>query len=215
MNKIRVLIVDDHPLMREALCAAIEDEPDMTVVGQARNGDEAVAQVRALRPDVTVMDLLLPDKSGVDAITEIVAEDGDAHILALTSSADETMFTAAIQAGALSYLQKDAERTELLHAIRELALGNPYMPPRLVRKLLNSVRAPMLPERQALSLLTEREREIVQFVGQGAANKEIAQRLSLSEGTVRAHIHNILIKLHLKNRHQLAVYAARRPQIHS
>jgi NarL family two-component system response regulator LiaR len=197
--------------MREALATAIGDEPDMTVVGQARNGDEAEAQAAGLRPDVTVMDLLLPGKSGVDAIAEIVAEDQDARILALTSSTNDEMFTAAVQAGALSYLQKDTGRTELLHAIRELAAGRPYVPPHLVRKLLDDVRAPALPAYPAASPLTGREREIVQLVGQGATNGEIAQQLSLSEGTVRAHVHNILIKLHLKNRHQLAVYAARKP----
>ena len=210
MDKIRVLIVDDHPLMRDALCAAIGDEPDMEVAGQARDGIEAVAQAHALSPDVIVMDLLLPGKSGIEATVEICAAAGSAaHILALTSSADESKFMEAVQAGALSFLQKDTERAELLRAIRAVAQGHPYLPPALVRKLLDHARQPAPSDQPAASSLTAREQEIVRLISQGASNGEIARELNLSEGTVRAHVHHVLTKLRLKNRHQLTLYAVR------
>ncbi len=205
---LRVLVVDDHPLMREALCAAIEDELDMQVAGEAANGVEAVQKARALHPDVTVMDLFLPKESGLEAMAEIKAADPQARFLVLTSSAEEETVFAAIQAGALGYLLKDSKRLELLQAIREVGQGNSYLSPDVAVKLANGVRRRGKPSAPPLvEPLTDREHQVLKWVGQGASNREIAQRLSLTEGTVRTHVHNILGKLGLINRNQAILYA--------
>ena len=210
MEPIRILIVDDHPLMREALCAVIEDHADMVVAGQGANGVEAVEQYQALQPDLTIMDLMMPGQDGLEAIMAILAINTGARILALTSSHEEAMFLAAVQAGALGYLQKDAQRTELIIAIREVAQGNAYVPPHLTRILLESIRRGTAGgQAQTIQILSPREREILAFLRQGTTNAEIAERLGLSEGTVRVHVHHILRKLGLENRHQAMLYAAR------
>ncbi len=206
---IRVLVVDDHPLMREALCAAIADERDMQVVGEATNGEEAVAQARALKPDVTVMDLFMPGKDGLGAIAEIKAENPAARLIALTSSTDEDLVLAAIQAGALGYLLKDSQRVELLRAIREVSRGNTFLPPPVAQKLANSVRKRPPDQPPLVEPLTERELEVLKLIGQGASNRQIAQTLGVSEGTIRTHVHNILGKLNLENRNQALLYAVR------
>ncbi len=207
---LRVLVVDDHPLMREALRMAIEDEPDMQIVGEAANGVEAVQQALALHPDVTVMDLFLPKKSGLEAIAEIGAANPHARILVLTSSVDENMVHAAIQAGVLGYLLKDTKRVELLRAIREVGQDNAYLSPDVAVKLANGVRRRSKPSAPPLvEPLTEREQEVLKWVGQGESNREIARKLSLTEGTVRTHVHNILGKLGLTNRNQAILFAVR------
>jgi two-component system, NarL family, response regulator LiaR len=206
----RILVVDDHPLMREALCAVIEDEADLKVIGEATNGIEAIQRAQALNPDVIVMDIFLPGKSGLEAIAEIKAQNPSARILALTSSTDENTVLAAVQAGVLGYLLKDSNRGQLLNAIRQVSQGNSFLSPDAALKLANSVRrqgkqattAPVEP-------LTERELEVLRLVGRGASNREIAQALNLTEGTVRTHVHNILGKLGLANRNQALLYAVR------
>jgi len=206
--KIRVLIVDDHPLMREALRGAIEDEPDMELVGEADNGLEAVGLAGSLQPDVTVMDLFMAGMDGLEAIARIREENPDARILALTSSTDESKVMAAVQAGALGYLLKEVQRVELLRAIREVSQGNVFLPPHLVRKLFNGMRqgqakSPVTP----VEALTPRETEVLKYIGDGASNREIAEALCVSEGTIRTHVHHILGKLGLKNRNQAILYA--------
>ncbi len=209
-SRIRILVVDDHPLMREALCMAIEDEMDMQVVGEAANGEDAVRQARALNPDVTVMDLFMPRQGGLEAIAQIKREDANARIIALTSSTDEAMVLAAVQAGVLGYLMKDSQREELLHAIREVSRGNTFLPPAIAQKLANSVRE-QKKEKPAppVEPLTDREIQVLGLIGQGTSNKEIAQLLNVSEGTVRTHVHNLLGKLGLANRNQAILYAVR------
>lgn len=210
-QKIRILLVDDHPLMREALRAAIEDEEDMEVISEASNGQQAVEQAHTLQPDVIVMDLFMPGMDGMRAIATIHEQHPDLHILALTSSADETKIVEAVQSGALGYLLKDARRSEIIEAIREVSQGQSYLPPQLARKLLNGLRqqpkAGHLPEQSALETLTPRELEVLKAIGGGASNREIAARLFLSEGTVRTHVHHILSKLELSNRNQAILYA--------
>ncbi len=207
---IRILVVDDHPMMREALCAAIQDEEDMQVIGEATNGIEAVHQARALAPDVTIMDMFLPGKSGLEAIAEIKAQDPAARILVLTSSTDENMVLAAVQAGVLGYLLKDSHRVQLLQAIRSVSQGQSFLSPDVAQKLASGVRRQ---GKQAtpppVEPLTDRERQVLKLIGQGASNREIAQKLSLTEGTVRTHVHNILGKLGLANRNQALLYAVR------
>jgi NarL family two-component system response regulator LiaR len=205
--KIGVLVADDHPLMRDALSALVEDESDLKLVGMATNSIEAVNQAHALSPDVTVLDLIMPGKSGIDALNEIRASDPDAHILILTSSTDDAMVLSAIHAGALGYLIKDAQPPEVLKAIREVGRGNSYLPPPVALKLAQSVRRER--EDALVEPLTERELDVLKLIGQGASNKEIAETLVLSEGTVRTHVHNILGKLGLKHRTQVVLYAVR------
>jgi DNA-binding NarL/FixJ family response regulator len=208
MSKLRILVVDDHPLMREALCMAIDDQPDMMIVGVAADGWEALAQYRSLRPDITIMDLYLPGQDGITTIAQILAEDPGARCLALTSSTDETHFMAAIQAGALGYLQKDAQRSDLLLALRTLGHDHAYVPAHFVRKLVDCVRQSQ-PARAVHEPLTIRELDVLRLIGTGAGNHAIAEALSLSEGTVRVHIHNILAKLDLASREQALTYAQR------
>lgn len=206
---IRVLLADDHPLMREALVAAIEDEADMQVVGAATNGQEAVQLAQTLNPDVIVMDLFMPGMDGLHAIAEIRAHDPQARILVLTSSIDENMVVAAVQAGVLGYVLKDSQRTELLVAIREVGQGKPHLPPEVALKLANGVRRHGANAASPTEPLTDREEEVLKLIGQGASNRDIAQKLNLTEGTVRTHVHNILGKLGLTNRNQAILHAIR------
>lgn len=214
---IRVLVVDDHPMMREALCTAIDDEADLRVAGQARNGAEAVDLAERLRPGVILMDLMMPVQDGVQAIRRIMAGPAAAPILALTSSTDEAAVLAAVEAGALGYLLKDAERPELLRAIHTVAQGEPYLPPAVALKLFHSVRRPPaasaaadpLAAASGLAALTPREREVLRLLGEGVSNETLAQALSISESTARTHVHRLLQKLELENRSQAALFAQR------
>jgi NarL family two-component system response regulator LiaR len=219
MNPIQVLIVDDHPLMREALRAAIDDEPDMTVAAEASNGIEAVSLADALHPDVIIMDLLMPGMDGLESTAEILRCNPAANILALTSSSEEEKVVAAVQAGVVGYLLKDARRVEILQGIRQVSQGQVYLPPQMASKLLTGLRqnrkaslaAAAGPQGYETSLdaLTPRELEVLKLIGQGISNQDIALRLFLSAGTVRTHVHHILAKLKLKNRNQAILYAMR------
>ncbi len=204
---ITVLIADDHPLMRNALVAMIEDDDRLQVVGTAADGIQAAAQAQALKPDVTLLDLQMPGKNGIEVIAEVRAADPDAAFLVFTSSTDDAMVLAAIHAGALGYLVKDAQPPEVLAAIHQVGRGNSYLPPAIALKLVRSVRRER--EEAPVEPLTDREREVLKCIGEGASNKEIADKLVLTEGTVRSHVHNILGKLGLKHRTQAVLYAVR------
>jgi NarL family two-component system response regulator LiaR len=205
---IRILIADDHAIVREGQRALIETEPGMELVGEAADGVEAVQMARTLQPDVILLDLLMPRKGGVEAIQEIRAENADARILVLTSFAEEEKVYAAIKAGALGYLLKDASPQEILAGIREVHRGEPSLPPVIAHKLMSELqRAPNLPLTE--DPLTKRELEILKLVAQGLPNLEIAEQFVISERTVRTHVSNILAKLHLANRTQAALYALR------
>jgi DNA-binding NarL/FixJ family response regulator len=216
-DPIRVLIVDDHPLMREALRAAIDDEPDMVVAAEAGNGEEAVSLAGSQHPDVIVMDLLMPGMGGLKAIAEIVKREPRANILALTSSSEEEKVVAAVQAGAAGYLLKDARRVEILQGIRQVSRGQAYLPPQMASKLLTGLRHNRIaaltdaPDHQTndalVEMLTPREQEVLVLIGQGISNRDIAAHLFLSDGTVRTHVHHILAKLNLKSRSQAILYA--------
>ncbi len=207
-QKIRVLIADDHPLMRQALRTAIEDESDMQVVGEANNGSAAVTLFHKLRPDVAVMDLLMPECSGLQAMMQIRQTHPDAHLLALTSSNDAAMLTAAVEAGALGYLVKDATRAEILQAIRQVSCGNAFFSAHAASQLAQLV----LPHKaNGIETLTARERDVLMCIGQGASNKQIAEQLALTESTVRTHVQHILEKLNLENRNQAVLYASHLP----
>ncbi len=205
---IRILIADDHAVVREGLRALIRSEPGMELVGEAEDGVEAVLMTRSLRPDVILMDLVMPRQDGIAAIGEIKAEHSEPRILVLTSFAEDEQVFSAIKAGALGYLLKNASPQRLLGAIREVYRGEPSMSPTIAIKMMRELRQPSgLPPTE--EPLTEREVEVLRLVAQGLTNQEIAESLVIGERTVRTHVSNILGKLHLANRTQAALYALR------
>jgi NarL family two-component system response regulator LiaR len=206
---IRVLIADDHAVVREGLRALIEAQPDMTLVGEAANGVEAVRWTRELEPDVVLMDLVMPHKDGIEATGEIQQAQPDVQILVLTSFAEDDKVFPAIKAGAMGYLLKDASPLELLDGIRDVHRGEPTMHPTVARKLMREIKKPSDELPPTPEPLSEREAEVLALVARGLSNQEIADRLYISEKTVRTHVSNLLGKLHLANRTQATLYALR------
>jgi len=205
-SPLRVVVVEDHPMVREAIIDALSAEPDIVVVGQAGDGRSAVSEVLRLRPNVVLMDLFLPVQSGVEAIGQIKTALPAAEVLVLTSATDEALFLAAMQAGATGYLVKDSERADLLHALRQVAGGATSVSPRMVAKLVAYLNRQFT---RQVDPLSEREREVLRLIGGGATNVQIAQQLKLSGSTVRTHLQHILDKLGLENRNQAVLYAIR------
>jgi DNA-binding NarL/FixJ family response regulator len=211
MNKhqtIRLLIVDDHPMVREGLRAVIAQEPDIEVVGDASDGRSAVQQARDLCPDIILMDLLMPGMSGGQAVKAILAAQPAQRILLLTSVDEPQTLLETIRAGALGYVSKNALPAELLQAIRTVYRGNMVLPMPLARALLRSQDADDASP-AAVSSLTEREAQVLELVAQGLSNDTIAAQLSISARTVSVHVSRILAKLELENRTQAALYAIR------
>jgi DNA-binding NarL/FixJ family response regulator len=207
-SPIRILLADDHAIVRSGVRALLATVPDMEVVSEVGDGAEAVVQAEALRPDVILMDLVMPRLSGIEATRQITASLPDTHILVLTSfAADEDVFP-AIKAGALGYLLKDSGPEELVRAIHQVHRGEPSLEPSIARRLLLELSHPRK-EHQPLTddPLTEREMEVLRLIAQGCNNKDIAAKLSISELTARTHVSNILSKLHLASRTQAALYA--------
>ncbi len=209
MNKIHVLVADDHPLIRDSLRTLLTTEPDLELIGEAVDGEEAVEKAMLLKPDVILMDLVMPKKDGLQAINEIKRVNPDISILVLTSFSDEDKVFPAIRAGALGYLLKDASPEELLKAIHDVHRGLPSLHPSIALQVLREINRPSEhPEMK--NPLSEREMEVLRLVAQGLTNQEIANRLVLSEWTIRTHVRNILTKLHLANRTQAALFALRK-----
>lgn len=208
-EQIRVLIADDHAVVREGLRSLINSEPGMEVLGEAKDGIEAVNKSRALHPDVLLLDLVMPRMDGLEVISTLAKSDSAIRILVLTSFAeDEKVFT-AIKTGALGYLLKDSMPEDLLDAIRDVYHGETSLHPAIARKLVLELSQPTeLPP--AGEELSEREVEVLKFLARGLSNKEIGDELFITEGTVRTHVSNILGKLHLANRTQAALYALRK-----
>ena len=207
-ENIRILIVDDHAIVREGQRALIDTEPGMEVVGEATDGFEAVEMADTLQPDVILLDLHMPGKDGIEAIGEIKAENPMARILVLTSFTEDEKIYAAIKAGAMGYLLKDFSPQEILSAIRKVHQGETSMHPSIANRLMRELQrvSNLAPSEDPL---TTREVEILKLVAQGLSNQEIAEKLVISERTVRTHVTNILGKLHLANRTQAALYALR------
>jgi NarL family two-component system response regulator LiaR len=206
IKPIRILIADDHAIVREGLRALIDTEPGMELVGEASDGIEAIQLGRSLKPDVLLLDLLMPRKDGLAVIAEIKQHELGTRILVLTSFAEDEKVFPAIKAGALGYLLKDTTPHSLLQAIRDVYHGESSLHPTIARKLIGELHRPSSPL-PAGEELTEREVEVLSLVAQGLSNQEIADQLIVSERTVRKHVSNILGKLHLANRTQAALYA--------
>ena len=208
-ENIRILIADDHAIVREGLRTLITAKPGLELVGEAADGEEAIALARLVSPDVILLDMIMPRKDGLETIKIIKRENPQARILVLTSFSDDDKVFAAIKAGALGYLLKDSSPQQLIQAIRSVYQGQPSLHPTIALKLIRELNQPSeLPLSE--EPLSEREVDTLRLVAQGLTNQEIADKLSISERTVGKHVSNILDKLHLANRTQAALYALRR-----
>jgi DNA-binding NarL/FixJ family response regulator len=200
---IRILIVDDHAVVRQGLRMFLELDDDLDIVGEAENGAMGLELARELHPDVVLMDLLMPVMDGLKAIEAIRSELPDIEVIALTSVLEDASVVGAVKAGAIGYLLKDTQSEELRRAIKAAAAGQVQLSPEAAARLVREVRAPESPE-----ALTERETDVLKLLAQGKANKEIAAELTIGEKTVKTHVSNILMKLGVQSRTQAALYAA-------
>jgi len=207
-GKIKVLIVDDHQVVRQGLRTFLELHEDILVVGEAGDGVSAVEMVRQLKPDVVLMDLVMPRLDGIEATRQVKALEPGVKVIALTSFTEDEKVFPSIQAGASSYLLKDVSPDDLVDSIRAVFRGEARLHPDILRKLMQQVAVQAPPARQVpVETLTDRELDVVRLVAKGWSNHEIAQSLVISEKTVKSHISNILGKLQLDDRTQLAIYA--------
>lgn len=204
---IRLLLVDDHAIVREGLRALLDDTEELTIVGEAANGDEAVSAAVSLRPDVVLIDLKMPGLRAPEAIRRIRSQLPTAHVLVLTSYAEEGQVQEVMGHGALGYVLKDIAKAELVRAIRTVATGQPWLDAEAQRSLLAQLRKP--PEADPLAELTERERSVLEQIALGRSNKQIGRTLNLTEGTVKGYVSSILSKLGLEDRTQAALFAVR------
>lgn len=203
---IRILIADDHPLMRMGLRVVLQAQPDLEVVGEVSDGEQAVVQTRALHPDIVIMDLKMPKKDGLAATREIAQIAPRTQILILTSFSDDDNVYAAIKAGAMGFLLKDSSAEYLLDAIRTVYRGESVLHPTIARKLMQEIKQPpKLPP--TTDPLSERELQVLGYLAQGMSNRQIANELQVSVRTISTHVRNILGKTHLANRTQAALYA--------
>jgi NarL family two-component system response regulator LiaR len=206
--KIKVLIVDDHQVVRQGLRTFLDLHPDILVVGEAGNGAAAVEMAAQFSPNVVLMDLVMPGMDGITAMSRIKALGAGIKVIALTSFTEDDKVFPAIQAGASSYLLKDVTPDALVEAIRAVHHGESRLHPEIMRKLMEQVaHQPQDEPADGVSALTQREREVIQLVGQGQSNRAIAEALVISEKTAKAHVSNILGKLGLEDRTQMAIYA--------
>jgi len=201
---IRILIADDHSVVRQGLRMFLALDPELEVIGEARDGAEALLRAHELHPDVVLIDLLMPVMDGIAAIGAIRRELPDIEVIALTSVLDDSSVIGAVRAGAIGYLLKDTEADDLCRAIKAAAAGQVQLSPKVAARLMREVRAPDSPE-----ALTEREIDVLRLLAQGQANKQIAGNLQIGEKTVKTHVSNILAKLSVPSRTQAALYAVR------
>jgi DNA-binding NarL/FixJ family response regulator len=208
---IRLLLVDDHAIVREGLRTLLGEVEGLELVGEAADGPGAITTAAALRPDVILLDLMLPGLNGIEVTRRILAQQPACRILVLTTFADDQNVLAAMQAGAAGYLLKDVLQSELVRAIRQVAQGEPALHPEAQRKLVEYLTRPpaAAADEPGLDLLTERERDVLGLIARGQSNRQIADSLHITEGTVKGHVSNILSKLHLQDRTQAALFAVR------
>jgi DNA-binding NarL/FixJ family response regulator len=209
MPAIRIVIVEDHPLMRQALQMAVEAEPDMQVVGLAAQGDAALQSVAANQPDLVLLDLLMPHMDGFEVIRRLTSEYPEIKILVVSSVTEPDKILQAVSSGASGYLTKDADRPEVIAAIRAIAAGDSYLPPKIAATLMRTLQQQAAQEQASLPL-TRREQEIFDLLGRGLSTPQIAQTLHIAEATVRVHLAHLLDKLGLNHRDEAVAYAARR-----
>jgi DNA-binding NarL/FixJ family response regulator len=202
---IRILVVDDHSVVRQGLRMFLGLDPDLEIVGEAADGAEAVKMAHLLNPDVVLMDMLMPVMDGIEATRTIRQQLPDTEVIALTSVLEDAAVVGAIRAGAIGYLLKDTQSDELRRAIKAAAEGQVQLSPQAAARLMREVRTPDVPAPQAL---TEREMDVLKLLARGKANKEIALELIIGEKTVKTHVSNILLKLGVQSRTQAALYAA-------
>lgn len=207
-RSIRVLIADDHAIVRKGIKALLDEIEDIDFVGEASNGMEAVDQSEKLKPDIILMDLEMPVVNGVQAIKMISTQQKGIRIIALTSFATDDKVFPAIKNGAQGYLLKDSDPAKLIEAIRKVHKGEPSLSPTIARKVLNEMRRPSRKNNLTESLST-RELEVLRLLAKGLSNQEIAEQLKIAEVTVRTHVSHILDKLHISNRVQATLYALR------
>jgi NarL family two-component system response regulator LiaR len=206
-SPIRVLVVDDHRIVREGIRSLMEEVEDIEVVGEASNGLESIDLVESLVPDVVLMDLVMPQMDGLEATRQITENHPDIRVLVLTSFITDDKVFPAIKAGAMGYLLKDTGSSELIDAIRKVHRGEISLHPEIAQKVLSEVRQPSAEVQLAPDPLTEREVEVLKLVAEGKSNKEIAEELKISPHTARTHVNRILNKLHLANRVKATLYA--------
>jgi DNA-binding NarL/FixJ family response regulator len=206
---IRVLLADDHQLVRSGLAALLAGSDDIEVVGTAANGAEAVEMARSFSPDVVLMDLVMPVMDGVEATRRLVAEQPSVAVVVLTSFSDQERILAALDAGAIGYLLKDVEPAELVRGVRAAARGESPLHPKAARSLLSSRTESRPPERTNVEL-TPREAQVLNLLRQGLANKQIARSLGISQATVKAHLTSVFQRIGVTDRVQAAVWAERR-----
>ena len=203
---IRVMVVDDHPIVRQGLVSVLGDEDDLEVVGEARTGREAVALASRLQPDVVLLDLEMPDLDGVEAIPQLLGARAGLAVLVFTAYDTDERVLGAVRAGARGYLLKGASADEIARGIRSVHAGGSYLEPRVASKLLAEVTSPHRPA----SALSERERDVLRLVAEGLPTKQIALNLSISERTVKFHVNSIFHKLGADNRAQAVALAVQR-----
>ena len=212
MNEVRVLVVDDHEVVRMGLRTALEDVEDVKIVGEAATAQEAVAEANRLRPDVVLMDVRLDDggdRGGIDACRELMSGDAEVKVLMFSSYGERETVLAAIMAGAIGYITKNVRRSDLVDALHAAARGDSQLDPRVVAPLLEQLRSVSEEQVRPDGGLTAREQEVLALVAEGITNRQIAERLVISEHTARNHVGNILGKLGFASRAEAAVYAAR------
>ena len=209
MNPIRVLTVDDHLVVRQGIRMIAGTDKTIQIVGEAKDGQSAFHQVKELRPDVVLMDLVMPNENGIEAMVRIKRDQPQIKVVVLTTFEDEDKIRAAMAAGADGFLLKDADGDALHKAIHTAYRGEMPLHPRIARHLFKKNASSPDSTLNTIDDLTERERDVLEFVVKGLSNKEVARALSISEGTVKIHVSNILGKLHLANRTQAALYGLR------
>ncbi|MHB8085543.1 MAG: response regulator [Dehalococcoidia bacterium] len=212
MEAIKILIVDDHPVVREGIGSMLKREPDFKIVGEATNGLEAIEKVRELSPDVVLMDLRMPEMDGVEAITKIKEEKPEIKFIILTTYSDDEYIFKGIAAGARAYLLKDAPRDELFKAIRAVSRGESLIQPVVASRLLDKL-AELSKKTPSSEMLSERELEVLRLMASGVSNKDIAEQLSITQSTVKTHITSIFQKLNVTTRTEAVTTALRKGMI--